>query len=440
MHNTMKFAALLATSCVTGVTGAQTLHGIMFRTGGQTSGLNPILYDVNTLSGTATNPRNVNVNNCVGIAVDPANGVMYGLTDQFGRINNQSGQGGKNLIFTINPTTGTAAAVGRIDPSGAFQVFEGDIAFNPVDGVMWGVSTLINSARLFRVDKATGLATLGPSISPLIGTDLDISGLAFNAAGELFVLDTRYPNNPGPAIIMKLNPATGATLQSWNTGTLLGNCAGMTFSPGGTLFIADGDTSGTNRLYRFDFAAGSMIDIGPTNAAGGAYRGLAGLVFGCTAARITAPPANASTCPSGGATFTVATANATSIRWQIEDAAATTGWTLITDGPVTLAGEFIGTASGASAASLQFTNVSTNLRTLRFRASASSTCGGETSDPASLTICIGEFNCDGGVDGNDIESFFVAWEAGASSADVNADGGIDGSDVEVFFLRWEGGC
>ncbi len=89
MHNAMKFAALLAASCVTGVTGAQTLHGIMFRTGGQTSGLNPILYDVNTLSGTATNPRNVNVNNCVGIAVDPANGVMYGLTDQFGRINNQ---------------------------------------------------------------------------------------------------------------------------------------------------------------------------------------------------------------------------------------------------------------------------------------------------------------------------------------------------------------
>ncbi len=141
---------------------------------------------------------------------------------------------------------------------------------------MWGVSTLINSARLFRVDKATGLATLGPSISPLIGTDLDISGLAFNAAGELFVLDTRYPNNPGPAIIMKLNPATGATLQSWNTGTLLGNCARMTFSPGGTLFIADGDTSGTNRLYRFDFAAGSMIDIGPTNAAGAPISGWPG--------------------------------------------------------------------------------------------------------------------------------------------------------------------
>lgn len=54
--------------------------------------------------------------------------------------------------------------------------------------------------------------------------------------------------------------------------------------------------------------------------------------------------------------------------------------------------------------------------------------------------CVGDYNQDGGVDGADIESFFIDWESGEGLADVNQDGGIDGGDVEFFFLRWEAGC
>jgi hypothetical protein len=55
--------------------------------------------------------------------------------------------------------------------------------------------------------------------------------------------------------------------------------------------------------------------------------------------------------------------------------------------------------------------------------------------------CPADYNQDGGVDGADIESFFVDWEAGATAADVNFDGGIDGGDIEAFFVAWEaGGC
>ena len=55
--------------------------------------------------------------------------------------------------------------------------------------------------------------------------------------------------------------------------------------------------------------------------------------------------------------------------------------------------------------------------------------------------CPADFNDDGGVDGGDVEAFFVAWEAGDEDADINADGGVDGADVEAFFLLWEaGGC
>ncbi|MBX3410290.1 MAG: hypothetical protein KF859_10435 [Phycisphaeraceae bacterium] len=55
--------------------------------------------------------------------------------------------------------------------------------------------------------------------------------------------------------------------------------------------------------------------------------------------------------------------------------------------------------------------------------------------------CYADYNQDGGVDGQDVEAFFLDWEAGDSAADVNQDGGVDGQDVEFFFLQWEaGGC
>jgi hypothetical protein len=64
-------------------------------------------------------------------------------------------------------------------------------------------------------------------------------------------------------------------------------------------------------------------------------------------------------------------------------------------------------------------------------------CGSTTSQ-LELSICAGDYNCDGGIDGTDIEAFFAAWEQG--TADINEDGGTDGADVEVFFERWEQGC
>lgn len=55
--------------------------------------------------------------------------------------------------------------------------------------------------------------------------------------------------------------------------------------------------------------------------------------------------------------------------------------------------------------------------------------------------CSADYNQDGGVDGADVEAFFIGWEAAESCSDVNQDGGIDGGDVETFFIAWEnGGC
>jgi probable HAF family extracellular repeat protein len=55
--------------------------------------------------------------------------------------------------------------------------------------------------------------------------------------------------------------------------------------------------------------------------------------------------------------------------------------------------------------------------------------------------CFADYNQDGGVDGVDVEAFFLEWAAGVATADVNQDGGVDGVDVEAFFIQWTaGGC
>jgi hypothetical protein len=55
--------------------------------------------------------------------------------------------------------------------------------------------------------------------------------------------------------------------------------------------------------------------------------------------------------------------------------------------------------------------------------------------------CAADYNQDGGVDGADVEAFFVDWQDGLFPADVNQDGGVDGADVQTFFTLWAtGGC
>lgn len=53
--------------------------------------------------------------------------------------------------------------------------------------------------------------------------------------------------------------------------------------------------------------------------------------------------------------------------------------------------------------------------------------------------CFADFDGNGGVDGGDVEAFFVVWAAGTACGDVDASGGVDGLDVEVFFHAWVSG-
>lgn len=54
--------------------------------------------------------------------------------------------------------------------------------------------------------------------------------------------------------------------------------------------------------------------------------------------------------------------------------------------------------------------------------------------------CPADFSGDGAVDGEDVLTFFAAWDQADPTADLNLDGGVDGDDVIDFFTRWDAGC
>lgn len=127
-------------------------------------------------------------------------------------------------------------------------------------------------------------------------------------------------------------------------------------------------------------------------------------------------PASSASCLRGEVTLAVAAAGATSYQWrkngeEIEGAVSATyefSDSLVTDGGI-------------------------------YDCMVTNECGTVLSEPALVSVCPADFNCDGGIDGDDVSAFFLAWENGEFTSDVNGDGGVDGSDVSEFFVRWEAG-
>ena len=95
--------------------------------------------------------------------------------------------------------------------------------------------------------------------------------------------------------------------------------------------------------------------------------------------------------------------------------------------------------SGATGAVLTIQGV-TEADNAVYTCVATNGCGSATTNGAALAVCPSDFDCSGGVDGDDVIAFFAAWDAGDAGADVTADGGVDGDDVILFFARWDAGC
>ena len=203
-------------------------------------------------------------------------------------------------------------------------------------------------------------------------------------------------------------------------GSYLGNgvaCGAGSLCPLGACCLPDGS------------CGGSMSEVACLNA-GGQFRGV-----GTTCSN--------STCPTGGCCLPNGSC---SLQTQIQCTSQSGTWR---GANTTCVGANCPQPTGAcciSSGCIALTAADCALIPGSSWAGALTTCADLNSNGTadaceSGTPCPADFNQDGGVDGADIESFFVTWEAGSTDADVNQDGGIDGADIETFFVAWEaGGC
>ncbi|MBS0198741.1 MAG: immunoglobulin domain-containing protein [Planctomycetes bacterium] len=150
-----------------------------------------------------------------------------------------------------------------------------------------------------------------------------------------------------------------------------------------------------------------------------------GRIIPCGPPTISEQPESSVACIGSTVTFSLVAANwrPWTYRWRINGVPISTAIN-----------------STAETASLRLMNVQLADTELSYDCVVTNSCGTVTSHSVTITICIGDHNCDGGIDGADIGAFFSNWQAGNYAADVNADGGIDGADVSSFFEHWEAGC
>lgn len=186
-----------------------------------------------------------------GIAAD-ADGSLYGLVGRLGPL--------ANHLVRIDPATGAISDIGHT----GMDVFEGDLAFDPTTGDLYGIQhgPADLALYLFRIDKQTAQGTIVGALNPTRAADF--SALAFDPGGDLYVLDTSNER------LLHVDESNAAILGSVPISVPLGAGAGMAFHPdSGALFVADGLADGTDTLYDANVATGNLTPIGPLGLSDG---------------------------------------------------------------------------------------------------------------------------------------------------------------------------
>jgi hypothetical protein len=307
----------------------------------------------------------------------------------------------------------------------------------------------------------TGMNGFVRSLAVLPNGDL-VAGGPFYTAGNLFTFQiARWDGTRWSAMGTGMDgtrPISVNSLAVWPNGDLVA---------GGVFRTADGVIA--SNVARWNGTGWSSLGTGTNSAvfalavlpsgdvvAGGSFTAagelpsisIARYTFAAVGIAITQQPLPATSCRGGSASFVVGPGAADlgdlSFRWQVETLPPGSGdWIDLTDGALPEITGSNALASGTGTDTLTIESVDA-AATLRYRAIVDTNCGGSTSSSTSesttIHVCIGDYNCDGGVDGSDVQAFFADWEIGAAEADLNSDGGVGGEDVELFFLRWENGC
>ncbi|WZO96263.1 PEP-CTERM sorting domain-containing protein [Isosphaeraceae bacterium EP7] len=222
------------------------------------------LYDIDLATGAATNLRNTGLQSVVGVALR-ADGALFTMTT--------FGDNIPSTLMRIDPLTGAATVIGAV----GLDIREGDLGFDPSTQELFGLFNLGSGGTqsLLRLDADTGQATV---IGVVPGGVDDMSGLTFDASGNLLVLETRISTD-GDSRLLTLDKSTGAILSALTLDRQLGVVGGLSYDGlSGNLYLVEGNfgSSDPNSLYTVDRTTGGLTAVGPT---GLSTEGLAGLTI-----------------------------------------------------------------------------------------------------------------------------------------------------------------
>lgn len=242
-------AAIAVASAMAMPSSAQKLYAASVRTiaeGGGSDAIGGSLYSVDLKTGSATLIAPIRLNGqlplgITGLAVHPANGIMYGITSSLSRTNPKS-------LVIIDPTTGSATMVGPLKLGGS------DIAFNK-NGILF--TFLPETHQLGVINLETGLVTaIGNAgrAGPPAGLAIDVNGVAYiTAKGATGSVDTVDISTGQITLGPRLK---GAPFES--------TINSMAFTPEATLLAVNSNqgSPASTSLITINAATGAVTTIG----------------------------------------------------------------------------------------------------------------------------------------------------------------------------------
>lgn len=203
-----------------------------------------------------------------GLAYDVASDALYATGAE-------DSSTGTSRLFRIDRATGIATPFPGLNSF--INITSGGLAMHPVTGVLYATGgyndgvTAHQSTALFTLDKATGAATLigfagGNCCDGDFG--INLNGLGFRADGTLFATGfglggPSYPD-PSDSHLYTVNLATGAATHIGASGVIEGRSlkySGLAFASNGSLLSLGSLDAASGALYSVDPATGVATSL-----------------------------------------------------------------------------------------------------------------------------------------------------------------------------------
>jgi hypothetical protein len=235
-HIPRNVLALLVAIAIAGPLATPAAAGLIGITGD-----NDVLYDINPATAAATNPRPVG--NKINMIAYAPSGILYGVSQ-----GTPSDVPPGGMLYKINPVTGAPTLLATLD---TYVFTEGDIACDPTTGILYAVDS---PGQLFTINTTTGAGTVIGNV----GTGLDLSAMAFDAAGNLYMVESFGQN------LLKVNKSNAAVIATLPMGAVEQQIGGLAFVPSnGPLYFAGGIPAA--KFYSVNTGTGTATLVNPVS-------------------------------------------------------------------------------------------------------------------------------------------------------------------------------